>query len=105
MESVGPKPPSPLEIFLYIEPHSSRDGFRVMEDYVAGLPAGEAGRALARVLRLPKPFRSFKDTLFDFPEEREAWLAFQGQRQRQAAIRILEANQVPWVEVSWPKEN
>jgi hypothetical protein len=86
------------EVFLYIEPRSSREGFQTMEDYVDGLPEGEARRALDRALRLPKPFRSFKDTLFDFPAERETWFSFQNQRQREAAIRFLEENQVPWVE-------
>lgn len=92
------------EIFLRIESRSSREGFQVMEDYIDALPEGEAQRALARALRLPKPFRAFKDTLFDFPEEREAWFSFQAQRQREAAIEFLEANQVPWVDASPPKE-
>jgi len=76
----------------------------VMEDYVDGLPESEARRALARALRLPKPFRAFKDTLFDFPGEREAWFAFQTQHQREAAIRFLEENEVPWVEASRMKD-
>ncbi|RYD64141.1 MAG: hypothetical protein EOP83_10490 [Verrucomicrobiaceae bacterium] len=92
------------EVFLYINPRSSNEGFRMMENYVASLPDGEAGRALARALRLPKPFRSFKDTLFDFPEERDAWFSFQAQHQREAAIEFLEKNQVPWVEGSRTKD-
>jgi hypothetical protein len=87
------------EVFLLIEPRSSREGFRVMEDYVGELPEGEVRRALTRALRLPKPFRSFKDTLFDFPEEREAWFAFQKRRQREAAIEFLKAHEVPWAEL------
>ena len=90
------------EIFLFIEPRSSHEGFAVMEDFVERLPEGEACRALARALRLPKPFRSFKDTLFDFPEQREAWFAFLNQRQREAAIEFLEENEVPWVEAPPP---
>ena len=99
-DDIGEQP----EVFLYIEPRSSHEGFEVMENYVDGLPESEARRALARALRLPKPFRSFKDTLFDFPEQREAWFAFQTQRQREAAIQFLEEKQVPWVEATWTKE-
>lgn len=86
------------EVFLPVEPRSSHDAFVVMEDFVESLPESEVRRALARALRLPKPFRSFKDTLLDFPEDREAWFSFLGERQRQAAIRFLEENVVPWVE-------
>lgn len=86
------------EVFLFVEPRSSREGFQVMEDYVEGLPEGEARRALERALRKPKPFRCFKDTLFDFPGEREAWFEFQNQRLREAAIEFLEARKVSWVE-------
>jgi hypothetical protein len=92
------------EAFLYIQPRSSREGFEVMETYVDTLPEGEARRALVRALRLPKPFRSFKDTLLDFPEEREAWFAFQTQHQRKVAIEFLNAYQVPWVEASRGRE-
>lgn len=90
------------EVFLPVEPRSSHDGFVVMEDFVESLPESEVRRALARALRLPKPFRSFKDTLLDFPGEREAWFNFLGERQHQAAIRFLEENEVPWVEAPSP---
>lgn len=90
------------EVFLPVEPRSSHDTFVVMEDFVETLPASEVRRALARALRLPKPFRSFKDTLLDFPEDREKWFSFLGERQRQAAIRFLEDHEVPWIEAPPP---
>lgn len=90
------------EVFLPVEQRPSRDGFAGMEEFVESLPESEVRRALARSLRLPKPFRSFKDTLSDFPEDREAWFRFLGDRQRQAAIRFLEENEVPWVEAPPP---
>ena len=99
-EDIGEQP----EVFLYIEPRSSREGFAVMEEFVESLPESEASRALARALRLPKPFRSSKDTLFDLPEEREAWFAFLNQRQREAAIEFHKENEVPWTEAPPPSE-
>lgn len=90
------------EVFLPIESRSSRDGFAGMEEFVQSLPESGIRRALALALRLPKPFRAFKDSLLDFPEDREAWFRFLGERQRQAAIRFLEENEVPWVEAPPP---
>ena len=84
------------EIFLQIESRPSREGYALMNDFAEDLPEGEARRALIRALGLPKPFRSFKDTLFDFPDEREAWFKFRTARLNEAAIEFLEENSVPW---------
>ncbi len=84
------------EVFLQVETLPSRDGFAMMDSFVEELPEGEAKRALARALRMPKPFRSFKDTLLDFPEDREAWFKFQTACLHRAAVAFLEANSVPW---------
>ena len=76
--------------FLVIPPMDSFDSFQIMEDFVEGLPEGEACRALARALRLPRPFRCFKDTLFDFPALREQWFKFQQDRMLEYAQNWLE---------------
>ena len=89
---------SNTEVFLPIPPRASREGFAMMENFVEAMPEGEASRSLARALRLPRPFRSFKDTLFDFPEERDSWFKFRSARLREAAIEFLAANEVPWTE-------
>lgn len=84
------------ETFLPIEPVSSREGFIAMEDFVESQPEGEARRSLERALRLPKPFRSFKETLVDFPDVRAAWFDFENKRHRETAIAFLEENKVEW---------
>lgn len=84
------------EIFLKVESRPSREGFAMMEGFVDDLPEGESKRSLARALRLPRPFRTFKDTLYDFPEEEKAWFAFRTACLHKAAIRFLEVNSVPW---------
>lgn len=76
--------------FLVIPPMDSFDSFQILEDFVEGLPEGEACRALARALRLPRPFRCFKDTLCEFPPLRERWFRFQHDRMLQLAQTWLE---------------
>jgi len=66
--------------YLAIQPMESHEGFRIMEDFVDELPEGEGCRALDRALRLPRPFRCFKDTLADFPALRERWFKFHDAR-------------------------
>lgn len=78
--------------FLVIEPMDSHHGFGLMEAFAEQLPEGEARRALARALRLPKPFRSFKDTLADFPDERERWFKFHQDRMLEYAQDWLDDN-------------
>jgi hypothetical protein len=59
------------ERFLLIDlPTDAHDDFRVMEDFVAGLPASESRRDLERVLRRAKPFRNFREALGDWPDVR-----------------------------------
>ena len=82
--------PDDPDRFLVIPAMDSFDSFQIMEDFVEGLPEGEACRALARALRLPRPFRCFKDTLFDFPALREQWFKFQQDRMLEYAQNWLE---------------
>ncbi|NTV75957.1 MAG: hypothetical protein HGA66_17360 [Holophaga sp.] len=76
--------------FFLICPIDSNEGFKIMEDFVDELPEGEGCRALDRALRLPKPFRSFKDTLFDFLDLREQWFKFHHARMLEHAQRWLD---------------
>lgn len=60
-----------------IEPIQSSDGFRIMEDFVESLGHNAVARRLSEILSRPKPFRHFKDALFDVPALRDAWFAFE----------------------------
>ena len=77
---------------LPIEALPPRDRFVIMEDFVASLLEGEATRALARALRLPKPFRAFRDTLRDFPDLEKRWHAFSEAAMRTLAQSWLDEN-------------
>lgn len=81
--------------FLFIEPPvSSGDDFRAMEDFVAGLPDGEAKRDLERVLRRAKPFRNFREALRDWPEVSAQWAAICARREDEKAREWLKDNQI-----------
>lgn len=76
--------------FAYIEPMSSREGFRVMEDFVDTVTDVRAHNHLIRALERRHPFRSFKDALFDYPKLREEWFAFHNKALREYARQWLE---------------
>jgi hypothetical protein len=89
--------------YIYIEPLDSHQGFRNMEHYVGSLPEGECQRSLIRALRGRGPFASFKDTLHDFPDERQAWFAFHNDWLAQKAIEFIQANELGEVDESTTK--
>jgi hypothetical protein len=77
---------------LVVEPIGSHESFRIMEAFVEGLPDGELARSLDRALRMRHPFRAFKDTLLDFPAERQRWFQFHDARMLEQAQEWLEDN-------------
>jgi len=93
-EQDGEEPPDyeDSDRYLDIQPIPSRDAYQIMEDFVEGLPAGEEQRSLERALGHSRPFRSFKDTLLDFPPIRERWFKFQHARMLEEAQAWLEEN-------------
>lgn len=72
--------------YLWIEQISPDESYRIMEDFVDTLTDERAAQSLSRALEGRKPFRRFKDTLFDFPILREAWFAFE----HEARLRLAE---------------
>ncbi|HEU4556194.1 MAG TPA: UPF0158 family protein [Longimicrobium sp.] len=91
------------ERYLPIPSRSSHEGFRVMEDFVYSLEPGPARTALADALNRHRPFRSFKDALFGFPDVRQAWFAYEQQRLSEEAMDWLrsegiDAELVPYVD-------
>lgn len=62
--------------YLHIEALPSHVEYGVMEDFLETLPAGRIAEALARALAGRKPFRHFKDALFDYPDVRQTWFTF-----------------------------
>jgi predicted nucleotidyltransferase len=72
-----------------IEPLPSSVGYGDMEDFIADVPDRRAADLLGRAIAGRGAFRRFKDTLFEFPELREAWFRFRDARMRRRAVEFL----------------
>jgi uncharacterized protein (UPF0332 family)/predicted nucleotidyltransferase len=73
----------------FIEPTPSHEAYADMEDFIAGVRDPRARDLLERSIAGRGAFRRFKDTLFDFPELREAWFRFGDARAERRAIGWL----------------
>lgn len=63
------------ERYIPIEPMESRRGLDIMESFAESVEDGETRRRLLGALSRKKPFRSFKDVLYDYPDLGERWRA------------------------------
>jgi len=75
--------------WITIDPYPSRDGFRIMEAFVEGLPDDEGRRTLQRALSWKKPFSNFRDALREMPTLRDKWFAFHRERMIEVAREWL----------------
>jgi len=87
--------------YLQIEPIDSNEGFRIMENFVAGLPEGEDRNLLWKVLSWKKPFSNFRSALADMGELRQQWFDFHDKELRKLAaewlkVEKLDAELVPF---------
>jgi hypothetical protein len=78
--------------FLPVQPMGSREACQIMADFVLELPAGEGSRALDKALGRKDPFRSFQDTLLDFPDLGERWTRYHRTRMLDYAQAWLDDN-------------
>jgi len=51
----------------------SKQGYRVMEDFVEAMPHGHAQTQLRRAIERSRPFRNFKDTLLGLGKLKDQW--------------------------------
>jgi hypothetical protein len=72
-----------------IEPILSHEGYGDMEDFIALVRDPRARELLERAIEGRGAFRRFKDTLFEFPELREAWFRFHDVRMDRRALEWL----------------
>lgn len=76
--------------FRLIQSMPSHESFSIMEDFVEQMKGGEEKRRLLQALLKRKPFRTFKDALFDMPEIREKWFAFKNEQMTAHVLNWLE---------------
>lgn len=84
--------------YLEIDPWPSHVGWEVMSDFVESLRPGKIQDELERAISGRKPFRRFKDVLFDYPDTRDAWFAFQKEEFLQLARDWLKRE---GIEADW----
>lgn len=72
-----------------IEPTPSGEGYGDMVDFIALVRDSRARDLLERAIEGRGAFRRFKDTLFEFPELRQAWFRFHDVRLERRAIEWL----------------
>ena len=72
-----------------IEAIPSHEGYGDMEDFIARVRDPRARELLERSIEGRGAFRRFKDTLFEFPELREAWFGFHDARMECRALEWL----------------
>jgi ubiquinone/menaquinone biosynthesis C-methylase UbiE len=77
------------ERFVSIAPIPSYRGFRIMEDFVQTLPQSRTRERLEWSLNGPKPFRRFKDALYENKAARDRWHKFHNNALERYAIEWL----------------
>ena len=82
-----------------VEPIGSSEAYGDMEDFIPTVSDARARDLLARAITGTGAFRRFKDTLYEFPELREAWFALKDARMRERALYWLADERLVQAEV------
>lgn len=69
--------------YLSIEKIDSNEAFEFMSEFAEAVTDSRLQELLFNALRSKHPFRRFKDTLLDFPQERERWFEYESKRRRE----------------------
>jgi hypothetical protein len=71
----------------------SNDAYELMIEFMKTVTSTELRGRLNTALTGRKPFRAFKDVLYDFPENRENWFKFERESHRNEIVKwLLEQN-------------
>ena len=74
---------------IAIDPVPSHESYGDMEDFVASVRDPRARDLLERAIQGRGAFRRFKDTLFEFPDLRQAWFGLHDARTERRALEWL----------------
>lgn len=85
--------------YRLIAPIPSHESFQIMEDFVDSLGDTKEAGKLQDALNRRKPFRQFKDTLFEHTDLSDAWYAFEQQGLKRLAEEWCEGERIKaeWV--------
>ncbi len=79
VEELRAKVMSGGDAYLRVEPASSREQYKWMERFVAGVTEPVLRERLIISIDGKGAFRRFKDALLNYPVERERWFAYRGE--------------------------
>lgn len=86
-DAEGPHPSE--RDWIPVEPLPSHEGYEDLVDFTERVRDPRARDLLERAIAGRGAFRRFKDTLFEFPELRDAWFRFHDARVERRALRWL----------------
>lgn len=98
------------EAFVRIEPAASREQYKWMERFVAGVTDEALRERLVIAIDGKGAFRRFKDVLLNYPTERERWFSYRAELLHWAMHKWLEKEQLapkeaaPWGTPTAPAE-
>jgi hypothetical protein len=98
------------EAFVRIEPAASREQYKWMERFVAGVTDEALRERLVIAIDGKGAFRRFKDVLLNYPTERERWFSYRAELLHWAMHKWLEKEQLapkepaPWGAPNPPPE-
>jgi Uncharacterised protein family (UPF0158) len=90
------------EAYVRIEPAASREQYKWMERFVAGVTDEALRERLVIAIDGKGAFRRFKDVLLNYPTERERWFSYRAELLHWAMHKWLEKEQLapkeapPW---------
>ncbi len=76
--------------YISLEPMSSRDAFRMMEDFVMQVPDIKIRNRLIYALNKNKPFKNFRYEVDYHEEIRQQWFKFKAYRYEEYVRELLE---------------
>src|SRR5207244_13243187 len=98
------------EAFVRIEPAASREQYKWMERFVAGVTDEPLRERLVIAIDGKGAFRRFKDVLLNYPTERERWFTYRAELLHWALQKWMEKEQLapkdgpPWAAPNPPEE-
>lgn len=82
------------EKYLCVPKIEPRDTYELMVEFTETVTSSILRKRLEVALSGHKPFRSFKDVLYDFPDERDAWFKFERESHRREVLQWLHAQHI-----------
>ena len=87
------------ERYIGIPSIPSHEFYRYMEEFIGTVSNETMRRKLGIAIQQRRPFRRFKDTVAQDPEEEIRWYEFRNNEIKREAIEWLEAEGIEWEEV------